>query len=181
MSVYFSYFLLLCCRFASRPEQWKLSQESKESAYKEFHAVFGSKSDSQGRNTQASWSSQKSSKKTQKKHLASGNADNSMTRSSLESPGRQVSMARLGFPGKEKNHASKVGYRSGHKFIRNNSSNTSFVRSGKRKSSATDLADLAGKSRLSAGEVQRLFKPSVKNENKQSGNEKAPFKKKQKR
>ncbi|WOL02670.1 hypothetical protein Cni_G11389 [Canna indica] len=194
--------------FGSRPEQWKLSQESKESAYREFQAVFGSKSKSNEPNIEASVPSVKSSKRTQKKEKESDKA----THSTLEFPGLEISMSKLGFPTKEKSQKrgpvdeSKLKQSDSKKFIRNNT-NTSFVKgsgkrkssttdlaskkfirnntntsvvkgSGKRKSSSTDLADLAGKSRLSAGEVQQLFKPSIKNEN---GNEKVPFLKKQKR
>lgn len=38
----FAYFALRD-RFARRPDQWKLRQASKESAYKEFYTTFGSK------------------------------------------------------------------------------------------------------------------------------------------
>lgn len=34
--------LLYCNRFANRPDQWKSKQASKQSAYKEFYATFGS-------------------------------------------------------------------------------------------------------------------------------------------
>ncbi|CAL9190243.1 pumilio homolog 23-like [Musa acuminata AAA Group] len=176
--------------FASRPEQWKQSQASKESAYREFHAVFGSKSKPHKQNVESPESSLASSKKKHRRHeKLSDDADAAMANSTLEFPGLEISMAKLGFPVKEKKghmrrgtmDASGVEEPDSKKFVRSNT-NTSFVkRSGKRKSSASDLADLASKSRLSAGEVQQLFKPTIKNENKQSGNEKVPFLKRQKR
>ncbi|XP_008783356.2 pumilio homolog 23 isoform X1 [Phoenix dactylifera] len=180
--------------FAKRPEQWKLHQASKESAYKEFQATFGSSSKSNEQNVPVHQSSQESSRKRHKGHgkmddnIGHGRISNAGASSSAEYPGLEISMAKLGFPGHKQGFKRK-GYSDENdaketlskKFIRN-SIETSFVRkSGKRKSSATELADLAGKETLSAREVQELFKPTTKTERQQSGMERTPFLKKQKR
>ncbi|KAG1342562.1 pumilio [Cocos nucifera] len=180
--------------FAKRPEQWKLHQASKESAYKEFQATFGSSSKSNEQNVPAHQSSQGSSKKRRKGHgtmddnINHGHNSNAVASSSAEFAGLEISMAKLGFPGRMQGFKRK-GYSDENdaketlskKFIRN-STKTSFVRkSEKRKSSATELADLAGKEKLSAREVQELYKPTTKTEKQQSGMERTPFPKRQKR
>nr|XP_029123826.1 pumilio homolog 23 isoform X3 [Elaeis guineensis] len=171
--------------FAKRPQQWKLHQASKESAYKEFQAAFGSSSKLNEQKVPVYQSSQESSKKRRKGH---GHNSNAVASSSTEFPGLEISMAKLGFPGHTQGFKRK-GYSDENdaeetpskKFIRN-SIKTSFVRkSGKRKSSATELADLAGKEKLSAREVQELFKPTTKTEKQQSGMERTPFLKRRKR
>lgn len=172
-----------------------MHQASKESAYKEFQATFGSSSKSNKQNVPAHQSSQESSKKRRKGHgttvddnIDHGLNSNAAASSSAEFPSLEISMAKLGFPGLQQGFKRK-GYSDENdaketlskKFMRN-SIKTSFVRkSGKRKSSATELADLAGKEKLSAHEVQELFKPTIKAEKQQSGMERTPFLKKQKR
>ncbi|XP_020104644.1 pumilio homolog 23 isoform X2 [Ananas comosus] len=60
--------------FARRPEQWKKSQSSKEAAYREFQATFGSKNE-HGSNEQPPESSQKSSNRRKRKEKASDDTD----------------------------------------------------------------------------------------------------------
>lgn len=117
-----------------------------------------------------------------------GRSSNAVASSSAEFPRLEISMAKLGFP-RQKQGFKRKGYSDENdaketpskQFIKN-SINTSFVRkTGKRKSSATELADLAGKEKLTAREVQELFKPTTKTEKQQSGMERTPFPKKQKR
>ncbi|XP_042462061.1 pumilio homolog 23-like [Zingiber officinale] len=154
--------------FASRPEQWKKKQESKENAYKEFHALFGSKSEPDEQNNKAP-AFAKSPKKQLKRHEKVGrDVGNVTTNSVSEFPGLNKSKTELGYPSKETSRKRSLE----EAFMRNET--------GKRKSVATDLADLAAKSSLSAEEIQQLFKPSMTNDNKRYDNAKLPLLKKQK-
>lgn len=122
----------------------------------------------------------KSSKKQLEGHKkVSRDTGDDATDSISEFSGLDISKTELGFPGKETSRkrssqeAPRVEEYGSKAFFRNGS--------GKRKSVATDLADLAAKSSLSAEEIQQLFKPSMTNENKWSIDAKLPLLKKQKR
>ncbi|XP_072991248.1 pumilio homolog 23 [Typha latifolia] len=179
--------------FARRPEQWKLSQASKETAYREFQAAFGSISKPLEQNVEP----ESSERPLKRKHKGSEKMNNNIDQGhgaytempSLSSfPGLENSMAKLGFSQNKKSLKRQKSAKvttgkepDSKKFIRNSAS-TPFVReSGKRKSSVTELADLASKTTLSAGEVRKLFKPSTENTKNQSLDERVPFLKKQKR
>ncbi|XP_006661734.1 pumilio homolog 23 [Oryza brachyantha] len=62
---------------------------------------------------------------------------------------------------KQKHHKPNAGKSDGKMFVRDSSS-TPFVRNaGKQKQSIAELADLAGKEKLSASEVRKLLKPEM--------------------
>ncbi|KAG8091335.1 hypothetical protein GUJ93_ZPchr0012g20525 [Zizania palustris] len=62
---------------------------------------------------------------------------------------------------KQKHHRPNAGKSDGKMFVRDSTS-TPFVRNtGKQKQSIADLADLAGKEKLSASEVRKLLKPEM--------------------
>ncbi|ONK65403.1 uncharacterized protein A4U43_C07F36740 [Asparagus officinalis] len=172
--------------FASRPEQWKRSQASKETIYKEFQATFGSNS----RHEVQSEPSQKPSNKRKRNNgRASDKTDvldvsNSISSLGSEFPGLDVSMAKMGLiadkrgikrerPSSDTATAKDFGKNT---FLRNGRKTTPFVRNpGKRKSSASELANLAGKQKLSSGDVHKLFKSTALNAIKQSQKVKKPF------
>jgi len=150
----------LCCRFARRPEQWKRSQASKETIYKEFQAAFGPNT----RLQEQSEPSQRPSKRRKGEHEKTSDGtdhgldiSNSISSLGSEFPGLEVSMTKWGILG-DKQHIKRerpadatTGKDFGKKkFLRNSTKATPFVRnSGNWKSPASELADLAGKRTLS--------------------------------
>ncbi|KAJ1687263.1 hypothetical protein LUZ63_018653 [Rhynchospora breviuscula] len=170
--------------YARQPEQWRMRQKSKETAYREFHAVFG---ESRGEEikTNASYNENHNGKE---KH--DYNADGESKKlNHVEMPSEQKQKINKdgdrSYDSSKMSKKQKVGkpllQKSANKFI-SNSSNTPFVRqSGKKDSAVGELAQLASKSDLTAGEVRSLFNASLKNEKGQSKNLKVPFVRKRKR
>lgn len=176
--------------FARRPEQWKRSQTSKETIFKEFQSVFGSNNQPQ---EQSEPSSEIIKRKKRKNKETSNEPDhddlhvsNSVSSLGTEFPGLEATMAKMGLLGeqrgikRERPADATTGKGFAKKaFLGNNTKTTPFVRnSGRWKSPTSELADRAGKRSLSSGNVRKLFK-LTSNEMKQSGNEKKPFLRKQ--
>lgn len=207
--------------FARQPEQWKRSQKSKETVYREFQAAFESKAKEQ---TETSSKAAKRQKKHEKSEPL-GVLDTAISTLSLgpEMPELGITTANMGLPGNKgglkrkgdahptdaKDFSNKKFIRnftnntpflnkggpkrkidahvtaaadfSSKNFIRNSTNSTPFLRnSGKRNSPATELANMAGKPKLSSFEVDKLFK-STSDDKRKSGYESKPFLKKQKR
>lgn len=63
---------------------------------------------------------------------------------------------------KQKHQRPTSGKPDGKRFVQGSSSSTLFVKNtGRPKQSITELADLAGKEKLTAAEVRKLLKPEM--------------------
>ncbi|XP_078164345.1 pumilio 23 isoform X3 [Carex rostrata] len=171
--------------FARQPEQWRMRQKSKESTYREFQAVFGEPMGKELKTTD-SYSENNNGKESH-----NDNADieiKELDRIEMPSDRKQKINEKNDiryYDASKTSKKQKVGrppfLKSRNKFI-SNSINTPFVReSGKKDYAASELAQLASKSDLTAGEVRSLFNASLKNEKGQSKNFKVPFVSKRKR
>ncbi|KAJ8625206.1 hypothetical protein MRB53_033736 [Persea americana] len=136
--------------FAKRPDQWKARQASRQSAYKDFAATFSSETKSQNKSIGSAQpnrplSAQKSLKKMRKEI-------NQCVGVSLEFPGLENSMAKLGFsawkhPKLENFGGTATGHHTPKKFMRNGKDAPSMGNKGKAKRErlATDNADPSNK------------------------------------
>lgn len=165
-----------------------MRQKSKESTYREFQAVFGEPGEPTGKElkTTDSYSENNNGKESH-----DDNADieiKELDRIEMPSDRKQKINDKNDnryYDASKTSKKQKVGrppfLKSRNKFI-SNSINTPFVReSGKKDYAASELAQLASKSDLTAGEVRSLFNASLKNEKGQSKNFKVPFVSKRKR
>jgi nucleolar protein 9 len=176
-------------RYARRPEQWRASQTSKETTLKQFEAEFGSNSKSVAQNFEEKFPSQspKKKRKQEKPDKITEDASNRPAKSAKATSQREFSSKKLAREGtsmaslkesgkrkspgflsdkpslkKQKHHRPTSGKPDGKRFVRGSSSTTPFVKnSGKPKRCVAELADLAGKERLTAAEVRKLLKSEM--------------------
>ncbi|KAJ4820412.1 Nucleolar protein 9 [Rhynchospora pubera] len=171
--------------YARQPEQWRVRQKSKETAYREFQAVFG---EPRGEEIKINASYNENHNGKQKHDYNADGESKKFNHVEMPSDKKQKTNEKDGnhsYDSSKMSKKQKVGkpllQKSANKFI-SNSTNTPFVRqSGKKDSAVSELAQLASKSDLTAGEVRSLFNASLKNEKGQSKNFKVPFVRKRKR
>ncbi|XP_020587361.1 pumilio homolog 23 [Phalaenopsis equestris] len=149
--------------FGRNPEQWKSSQQSKAAAYRDFLAAFGDADQA----AIAPESSPKPSKmKRKRQEMITGQAN-----SSIENHPNPTSL-RSGNDNKRRSSSSSqaIKFLSRKSFASNNSMKARpAMQSNKTKSSTYELADLALKSKLSQGDLQKLFDPKTLGSEKQNG------------
>ncbi|PKU60664.1 pumilio homolog 23 isoform X1 [Dendrobium catenatum] len=153
--------------FGRNPEQWKSSQESKETTYRDFLAAFGDKD-------QATIAPEFLPKDSQKKRRRQENITGH-NNSRIENYSSPITLRfgkeGLSYGGKHGNNRKSssgshaVKFLSGRSFARN--SIKPAMQSNKTKSSTSELADLALKSKLSSSDVQKLFDPKTLGDKKQ--------------
>lgn len=179
-----SFCSLVISRFARQPEQWRMRQKSKESAYREFHAVFGEPT-SKELQTNDSYNENNNEEEN---HDFDADRETKKFNHGEMSSGRKQKINETsdnhGYDASKTSKKQKLGkpffQKSSSKFV-SNSINTPFLREPRKKDSAvSELAQLASKSDLTAGEVRSLFNASLKNDKGQSKSFKVPFVRKRK-
>ncbi|KAJ0987455.1 hypothetical protein J5N97_005811 [Dioscorea zingiberensis] len=154
--------------FAKRPAQWKAQQATKERVHRDFQAIFGSNTTKHQKQDSSPHQPPQSSKKKQKRHeqINAGTLQ--------EDTESNATSSKHGFPGDKRLEKSRNFVARPAKEHAN--SGTSFMmNSKKRKSTTSELADLACKKSLSQSDVQKLFKSSAPQKGKHSESEKTPF------
>ncbi|KAG0469947.1 hypothetical protein HPP92_016045 [Vanilla planifolia] len=166
--------------FARNPDQWKSRQASKAAAYRDFVKDFGSNDQP----ASAPDSLQKfSKKKREKQDKWVGAGDFASESSSNPASVTSGKLRFLSSSGKPSHHFQMSSNSSASKenklsFIRNLSGNKPAVKSDKKRSPASELAELAAKSKLSQGDVRMLFDAKTLSDKKWHG---TTFLKKRKR
>ncbi|KAH0460438.1 hypothetical protein IEQ34_011101 [Dendrobium chrysotoxum] len=157
------------CRFGRNPEQWKSSQESKATTYRDFLAAFGDKDQA---TIAAEFFPKDSQKKRRRQENISGH--NSSSTENHSSPiSLRLGKEGLSYGGKHGNNRKSssgsqvVKFLAGRSFARNSMKAKPAMQSNKTKSSTSELADLALKSKLSQSDVQKLFDPKTLGDKKQ--------------
>ncbi|KAL6661867.1 hypothetical protein ACP70R_001251 [Stipagrostis hirtigluma subsp. patula] len=192
-------------KYARRPDQWRASQTSKETAQRKFQVEFGSNSKpvAVGQNIEGQFSSPSHTKKRKQEKAAKITEDSSTSKLDLSQKGdnkrlkpakatsakdpsskkhasegtsTSSSMAfskdsgKRKSPGflsdkpslkKQKHHRPGSGKSEGKRFVQDTTSTPFVKNSAKQKQSIAELADLAGKEKLSAAEVRKLLKPEM--------------------
>ncbi|KAF8779815.1 hypothetical protein HU200_002077 [Digitaria exilis] len=116
---------------------------------------------SQNRNSKRSKSAKATSEKEYHKKLSSEGTSMTLLKESgkRKSPGFLSDKPSLK---KQKHQRPDSGKPDGKRFVQGSSSSTPFVKiTGRPKQSITELADLAGKEKLTAAEVRKLLKPEM--------------------
>jgi hypothetical protein len=162
-----------------------MRQKSKETAYREFHAVFG---EPMGKELKTNDSYNDNNNEEENPDLDAGREAEKFNHGGVPSDRKQKMNGKIGSWDYETSKTSKkqkLGkphfQKNTSKFI-SNSRNTPFGRElGKKETAVSELAQLASKSDLTAGEVRSLFNASLKNDRDESKNSKIPFVRKRKR
>lgn len=152
------------CRFGRNPKQWKSSLESKATVYRDFLAAFGDGDQS----AIASESSLKApAKKRRRREKITGHIIGSHSSpTSLQSAKEKLSS---GDRRRSSSGSRAVEFLARKSFTRNNTKAQRASEPDTKKSSASELADLALKPKLSQGDVQKLFDPRTLGDRKQHG------------
>ncbi|CAN6246104.1 unnamed protein product [Urochloa humidicola] len=176
-------------RYARRPEQWRASQTSKETTLRQFEVEFGSNNKSVAQNFKEKFPSQSPTKKRklEKSDKITEDASKRLAKSAKATSERESSSKKLAredtsiaflmdsgkrkSPGflsdkpnlkKQKHHRPNSGKPDGKRLVQGSSSTMPFVKNtGKPKRSIAELADLAGKEKLTAAEVRKLLKSEM--------------------
>ncbi|KAK8952145.1 hypothetical protein KSP39_PZI003218 [Platanthera zijinensis] len=169
--------------FTRSPEQWKSRHESKATAYRDYLATFGDKSQVTIEAPKSSPVVSGKKRKKQEKMTGHGNArieNNSSRTFPAAGKPRFISGGRHKSKRPGSLGSNSVKFEAGKSFIRNSMNTQPAMKSDTKKSNSelADLADLARKSKLSRGDVQRLFDPKTSGDRKQLG---TPFLSKQPR
>ncbi|CAN6253282.1 unnamed protein product [Urochloa humidicola] len=177
-------------RYARRPEQWRASQTSKETTLRQFEVEFGSNSKYVAQNFEEKFPSQSPTKKRklEKSDKITEDASKRLAKSAKATSERESSSKKLAredtsiaflkgsgkrkSPGflsdkpnlkKQKHHRPNSGKPDGKRLVQGSSSTMPFVKNtGKPKRSIAELADLAGKEKLTAAEVRKLLKSEIR-------------------
>lgn len=159
-------------RFGRNPEQWKSSQESKATAYRDFLVAFGNRDQSAITPESSPKASEKKRRRQEKitGHINSS-IENNSSPTSLQS-GDEEGLSLSGKHGNRRQSSSgppAVKFLARKSFARNTMKSKPALEPNKKMSSASELADLALKSKLSQGDVQKLFDPRTLGDKKQLG------------
>ncbi|KAI4962895.1 hypothetical protein ZWY2020_024659 [Hordeum vulgare] len=162
-------------RYSRRPDQWRAAQTSKETTQREFQAEFGlNNSKPIGQSIEELLSPQSPAKKRKQKEKtdktttadASTTKPESFQKSTKAKPAKAIGKRKSpGFLSDKPIHKKQKHERpsEGRRFVGDGSSvGTPFVRNNvKQKQSIAELAAMAGKDKLTAGEVRKLLKPEI--------------------
>ncbi|PKA61444.1 Pumilio like 23 [Apostasia shenzhenica] len=161
--------------FASHPDRWKSSRASKVMAYQEFLRTFGSEDQS----TLAPESCRPKKKlKIQEKMASNADSGNSGEPVPPESQGNTSQGSRTAavksgkkflrhsMKSKPSQDSETLKVKSGKNFVRHSTKSKPYMETVKKKkkktaSTSSELADLAGKSKLSQGDFRKLFDPKT--------------------
>ncbi|CAL4967023.1 unnamed protein product [Urochloa decumbens] len=157
-------------RYARRPEQWRASQTSKETTLRQFEVelvLTKHKQEKSDKITQdaSKWPA-KSAKATSERESSSKKlAREGTSMAFLKDSGKRKSPGFLSDKPslkKQKHHRPTSGKPDGKRLVQGSSSTMPFVKNtGKPKRSIAELADLAGKEKLTAAEVRKLLKSEM--------------------
>jgi hypothetical protein len=157
---------LFPCSFARQTEQWKMRQKWKETAYREFHSVFG---ESTGKELKTSDSHNDNNNDEENHDLDAIRESKKFNHGEVPFDRKQKTNEKIGNHDYDASKTSKKQKLGKPHFQKSTSKFISYIRnmpfgreSGKRDSAVSELAQLASKSDLTAGEVRSLFNASVK-------------------